>query len=60
MAKTEHIARVAMKDFIENIGDDEDMLAFAAKNLDADEDDIVEIRVNWPFVTYELVKHDVN
>ena len=51
------IARVTMRQFVEAIGDDEEMLKFAAEHMDADEEAIVEIRIAGNSVNYELVEN---
>lgn len=49
-------AQMTMKTFRENIDGDEQMLAFAADNLDVPDDAIVEIQVNGQFVTFGIVE----
>lgn len=47
--------QITMKEFREAIDSDEQMMLFAANNLDAPDDAIVEIQVNGQFVTFGLV-----
>ena len=48
-------ATITMKEFRENIGDDEDMLAFAADHLDTPDDAKVRIVITDQFVTFEVL-----
>lgn len=56
MSQKIHVAQVRMKQFRESIDGDDNMLAFAADNLDAPDDSIVEIQVNGQFVTFSIVE----
>ena len=49
--------QITMKEFREAIDSDEQMMLFAANNLDAPDDAIVEIQVNGQFVTFGIVSH---
>ena len=49
-------ARMTMREFIENIDQDEAMLKFASEHLDADENEVVEITIHdQNIVTYAIV-----
>lgn len=56
MSQKINVAQVSMKVFRESIDGDDNMLAFAADNLDAPDDAIVEIQVNGQFVTFSIVE----
>jgi len=45
-----------MKEFVNSIDGDENMLAFAADHMDADENDLVEILIVGNQVAYSMVK----
>jgi len=46
---------ITMKAFRENIGEDEEMLAFAADHLDTPDDAKVRIVIHDQFVTFEVL-----
>ena len=50
------LTTITMKEFRESIGDDEDMLAFAADHLDVTDDAKVRITINNQLVTFELLE----
>ncbi len=45
-----------MKDFRENIGEDEQMLAFAADNLDTPDEARIAITIDGSIVTFEVLE----
>ena len=46
---------MTLRDFVDNIDGDEAMLAFAADNLDRDENEVVEIAVTGNRVTFRII-----
>lgn len=48
------IATITMKEFRDNIGDDEAMLQFAADHIDASDDAMVQIEIHGSLVKYGM------
>lgn len=47
---------ISMREFRDNIGDDEDMLQFAADHLDLADDAKVRLTINGQIVTFEVLE----